>query len=265
MRASLFVIALLVAGSPALGQVKDLTPHKGVYDLVLDRGNAVRGVEDVKGRIVFEAGGSACEGYTATFRQVVRMTGSEMPERLTDVRSTSFEEPGGKNFRFVIEKFLNGQPDGRTEGKTADGKVRLTRPKPGDVALPADITFPAHHTLALIAAAKAGDTTHTTKTYDGSDEGRAIYDTTTVIGKPIRADVADDAPDAAQTKALNGITRWPIIISYFKYGSDEMNPVYTMSMELYENGVARALRLDYGTLALKGTLSSLEMGKLPKC
>lgn len=271
MRALPSLIAIIATGLPMsvlpmAAQALEIAPHKGVYDLVLDRGNAVRGVEDIKGRIVFEGGGSLCDGYTATFRQVVRMTGSEMPERLTDVRSTSFEEPGGKSFRFVIEKFINGQPDGKTEGKTAgDGQVKLTRPKPEDVALPAGVTFPTHHTRALIEAAMAGDSTHTTKTYDGSDEGRAIYDTTSVIGKPIRADVAADAPDAAQVKSLSGLTRWPVIISYFKHGTGDMNPAYTMSMELYENGVARALRLDYGTLALKGTLSALELGKMPKC
>lgn len=263
MRLVAFASACFILSPAALAL--ELQPHKGVYDLALDRSNAVRGIEDVKGRIVFEGGGSVCDGYTTTFRQVVRMSGSEVPERLTDVRSTSFEESGGKGFRFVIEKFLNGQPDGRAEGRTDGQIVKITRPKAGETALPNGVTFPNHHTRALIAAAQAGESTYTTTTYDGSDEGRSVYDTTAVIGKPIRADVAADAADAAFLKPLAGMTRWPVIISYFKAGSGDMNPVYTMSMELYENGVARALRLDYGAIALKGTLSALEIGKMPKC
>ena len=263
MRSFAFAAFLFLHAGGA--QALELLPHKGVYDLALDRSSGVRGIEDVRGRIVFEGGGSVCEGYTTTFRQVVRMAGSEMPERLTDVRSTSYEEPGGKGFRFVIEKFLNSQPDGRSEGRTDGQTVKITMPKPGEVPLPEGVSFPNHHTRALIAAAQAGETTHVTRTYDGSDEGRSIYDTTAVIGRAIRADVFADAPDAAQVKPLSGMTRWPVVISYFKAGSGDMNPVYTMSMELYENGVARALRLDYGTLALIGTLTTLELGKMPKC
>ncbi|MGL4324605.1 MAG: cell envelope integrity EipB family protein [Beijerinckiaceae bacterium] len=263
--------ALLSLGllSSAQGAAAEVVPHKALYDLTLLRANSVRGVEDVKGRIAFEGGGSACEGYTATFRQVLRMSGSEMETRLTDVRSTTFEEPGGRNFRFVIDKFLNGKEDGRAEGRTVTGNsgsvVRIAKPKANEVALPADISFPTHHTKALIEAAKAGATTHTTKTYDGSDDGRAIYETTAVIGKAIYADVAADAADAAMVKPMSGMARWPMVISYFKAGSADMNPAYTMTMELYENGVARGLRLDYGALALKGDLVTLELGKMPKC
>ncbi|MGL4496582.1 MAG: cell envelope integrity EipB family protein [Beijerinckiaceae bacterium] len=259
----------LIAASAAQAAPVELLPHRAVYDLSLSRTTPVRGIEGARGRIVYEGGGSACEGYTSSFRQVVQMEGSEIGTRLTDVRSTTFEEPGGKGFRFVIDRMLPGEPPGRTEGKTGTGgeaaTVRLSKPKPGTVALPQGVTFPANHTRVLIEAAKAGDTTHTVKTYDGSDEGQAIYETTTIIGRAIRADVAAEAGDAGLLKSMSGMARWPMVISYFKAGSADMNPVYTMTMELYENGVARALRLDYGGLALDGKLAGLELGKMPKC
>ena len=48
-------------------------------------------------------------------------------------------------------------------------------------------------------------------------------------------------------------------ISYFLVGSGDQTPSYTISFELYENGVSRALKLDYGDFALRGDLQSLEM------
>ena len=42
-------------------------------------------------------------------------------------------------------------------------------------------------------------------------------------------------------------------------------PVYTISFELYENGISRALRLDYGDFALKGDLKSLDVQAPSPC
>ena len=53
-------------------------------------------------------------------------------------------------------------------------------------------------------------------------------------------------------------------ISYFRRPSDQ-TPVYTISFELYENGVSRALKLDYGDFALKGELASLELLPYSAC
>ncbi len=48
-------------------------------------------------------------------------------------------------------------------------------------------------------------------------------------------------------------------MSYFKVGSGETTPSYTISFELYENGVTGAVRLDYGSFALRGTLTRLDL------
>jgi hypothetical protein len=38
-----------------------------------------------------------------------------------------------------------------------------------------------------------------------------------------------------------------------------------LGFELYENGISRALRLDYGGFALRGELSALELLKATPC
>ena len=54
-------------------------------------------------------------------------------------------------------------------------------------------------------------------------------------------------------------------VSYFKVGSGESTPAYTVSFELYENGVTGAIRLDYGSFALRGTLTRLDLLPASEC
>ena len=52
--------------------------------------------------------------------------------------------------------------------------------------------------------------------------------------------------------------RWPVTISYFDKGktdnSGEQTPAYTIGFELYENGISRALTLDYNDFVVDGKL-----------
>ena len=54
--------------------------------------------------------------------------------------------------------------------------------------------------------------------------------------------------------ALNNIRRWPVAISYFELGKKDGQPIYVLSFDLYENGVSRALKLDYGDFVLRGDM-----------
>ena len=58
-------------------------------------------------------------------------------------------------------------------------------------------------------------------------------------------------------------------ISYFDHAatekSGEQTPVYAITFELYENGVSRALLLDYGDFVLTGEMTSLEMKDVKPC
>ena len=57
--------------------------------------------------------------------------------------------------------------------------------------------------------------------------------------------------------------RWPVTISYFDKSksqeSSEQTPAYAIGFELYENGISRALTLDYNDFVVTGKLSSLEI------
>jgi hypothetical protein len=50
-----------------------------------------------------------------------------------------------------------------------------------------------------------------------------------------------------------------MMVSYYTLEGDSETPEYQVSFNMYENGVATGLILDYGDFALKGTLMELKM------
>ena len=115
---------------------------------------------------------------------------------------------------------------------------------------------------AVIKAAREGKSTFNVRLYDGANTGKEVYDTLSVIGRKI-ATPATEAP--LRRPEFEKLTRWPVTISYFKVGSGETTPAYTVSFELYENGVTGAIRLDYGSFALRGTLTRLDLLPASDC
>ena len=75
----------------------------------------------------------------------------------------------------------------------------------------------------------------------------------------------------AKTPELATLKRWPVTISYFEQKDEkaeqtgEQTPVYAITFELFENGISRALVLDYNDFTITGELSSLEMKKEKPC
>jgi hypothetical protein len=271
---------MVLAGSLALAEAPSaapavkadvLAPHRAVYDLKMLKTRGTGRVEDVRGRILYDFSGSACAGYELQFRQVSELSSGEGKTALSDLRSTTWEDGVAKKFRFNSENRLNDHTldtvNGQAERRDKAVAVKLTKPKSKSVSLPADLVFPTEHMRRIIEAAQAGKILLELVVYDGSESGEKLYDTLTVIGKKIKP--GDKPPDdaAAKEPALAKLARWPATISYFEKKNDgkheEQTPVYAISFELYENGVSRALVLDYADFTIGGTMTSLEM-KTPK-
>jgi hypothetical protein len=88
-----------------------------------------------------------------------------------------------------------------------------------------------------------------------------------VIGRAIAPDEKKPNDASAGLPALASMTRWPVRISYFdrgKAGGENM-PVYSIGFEMYENGIARSLSLDYGDFVVAGDMSQLEMKEAKSC
>ena len=252
------------AQAPSTGRVV-LSPHRAVYDLALDTTKPSRNIDAARGRIAFDFTGDACDGYALSFRQVTELNSSEAGPRTIDARTTSFEAGDGASYRFKTESTSGGAPDvvdGTAQKSGAGYEVKLRAPKAETHREPSDALFPNAQMKAVIEAAKAGKSTLSVRLYDGANTGKDVYDTLSVIGKKIESRPSE-AP--LQTAAFEKMARWPVTISYFKVGSGETTPSYTISFELWENGVTGAVRLDYGAFALRGTLTRLDLLPAADC
>ena len=84
-----------------------LAPHRAVYDLALGRARDASQVAAVRGRILYDFDGNACEGYTLKFRQVSELDSGEGKVSTSDLRSTTWEGGDAKSFKFTSENFLD--------------------------------------------------------------------------------------------------------------------------------------------------------------
>jgi hypothetical protein len=255
--------AALTAGS-------ELAAHRAVYELKLASSRGKSAVS-ARGRILYDFSGSACEGYKLEFRQVSELDNGEGKVTLSDLRSNTWEDAAGSKYEFNSQNYLNERlidaVDGRAERQSDAIGVTLTKPKEGKVNLEATIVFPTEHVRRIIDAAREGKSVLEFPVYDGSETGEKVYNTLTVIGRAIAPDERVPTDAAAGQQALVGLKRWPVTVSYFdKAGkSGEQVPVYSISFELYENGISRALVLDYNEFSISGELKTLEIKDSKPC
>ena len=270
---SIALFAAIIAGAPqfAASQSGEVTlvPHLAVYDLKLLQSRGKRPIESVRGRILYDFSGSSCEGYTLQFRQVSQIDTGEGKILMSDLRAATWEEGAAKSFRFNSQNFVDDKladtVDGKAERRPAEVDVSLTKPADKTFSLEAGLIFPTEHMRRIIEAARAGKSVLELAVYDGSETGEKVYDTLTVIGRPIAPDASK--PAGAADAALADLQRWPVSISYFeraKKGGEQI-PVYSIGFELYDNGISRALSLDYGDFVIAGEMTQLDVKMAAPC
>ena len=91
-----------------------------------------------------------------------------------------------------------------------------------------------------------------------------------MIVQPIPGDRTIATPDpSTASDVMKSLTRWPVTVSYYdreaKAKEGEQTPVYAMSFELYENGVSRALVLDYNDFVISGALGKFDVKDSKPC
>jgi len=268
------LLALGLGGTATAGAPTPFLSHQALYELSLLKARGNASVNSVRGRILYNFSGSACEGYSSDFRQVSELDSGEGKNTLSDLRSTSWEDGQAKSYRFKIETKMNdGEPssvDGIAEREGDHVTVKLKRPVTKTFNLDGSTVFPTEQIHKIIAAAREGKSVLELAVYDGSDNGEKVYNTLTVIGQPIAGTGAVSAPDpSTAAEAMKPLTRWPVTVSYYdrdaKANSGEQTPVYAMSFELYENGVSRALVLDYNDFVIAGALGKFDVKDSKPC
>jgi len=249
-------------------------PHQALYELSLAKSRGSNSINSARGRILYNFTGSACEGYTSEFRQVSELDSGEGKVTLSDLRSTSWEDGAGKSYRFKIESRMNDTDSSPVDGvaeRTGDHvTVKLKQPVSKTFTLDGSTVFPTEQIERIIAAAREGKSVLELTVYDGSDNGEKVYNTLSVIGQPIPGDRNVAAPDpSTASDVMKSLTRWPVTVSYYdrdaRAKDGEQTPVYAMSFELYENGVSRALVLDYNDFVISGAMGKFDVKDAKPC
>jgi hypothetical protein len=271
------VVAAALAGSLGLRHATALTPagelasHRAVYELKLAQTRGNSAAVSARGRILYDFSGNACDGYALQFRQVSELDNGEGKVTLSDLRSTTWEDGAAKKFIYKSQNYLNetlvDTVDGQAERQSDKVTVSLVKPADKKFDLEAAMAFPTDHMRRIIEAARADNNILEVPIYDGSDKGEKVYNTLTVIGRVIAPSERVPTDAAAGKAELAGLKRWPVTVSYFDKNAKpgDQPPIYSIKFELYENGVSRALMLDYNDFAISGELTSIEIRDSKPC
>ena len=123
-----------------------LAPHRAIYDLKLVKSRGSRGIEAVRGRILYDFSGNACDGYELQFRQVSELDSGEGKTALSDLRSTTWEDGNAKTFRFNSNNRLDDKQtdavDGHADRNAKTVAVSLSKPKEKNFTVPETAVFP---------------------------------------------------------------------------------------------------------------------------
>ncbi len=274
MKGRIALTAIALASGMAGAQAEaalPLAPHRAAYEISLvdnysaQHANSQTPVS-ASGLIAYEFSGSRCEGYASNFRQYTELQRSEGDPVSSDIHAITFEDGDAKRMRFQIDSRMEGGDGPAVVGSAsrADGgdtTVALSKPDAATLDIGKDILFPTEHIERIIAQAKNGGGTMQARVYDGSDSGKKVFQTLTVIGK----EATSPSPEASFADALAKTRRWPVTVSYFDEKARDAPPEYVLSFDLYENGVSGTLTLDYGAFALKAKLTRLELTPLSAC
>ena len=263
---------------PAVGQVAPAQPphlatHRAVYRLTLGDTGPGSNVTDIRGQLVYDFQGSACQGYTLNTRLITEVIDRDGKPSVSDIRSESWEDASGEHFRFQTSQYADGKLAESTKGTARrvphhpdNVAVRLEKPQRTGLTLTGNILFPTQHSLTLLKAALAGQTRVQADIYDGSEKGTKMYETSSLIGAPLELSANSQLPAIKNSGALDSIPSWPIVVSYYEQTPKKDGlPAYEISFRMYANGVSRKLKLDYGTFSLDGELASIEFLETKPC
>ena len=259
--AGLFFAGSVLSSSSALA-ASGLMPHRAVYAMELIGSADGSDIASVKGRLVLEWQGSACEGFVTSQRIVNRMGSKQGNDFVSDFRVNSWESATGDAFTFSMVHYINGNVAEEIAGEAERGSVAFSKPEPASIALPGGALFPTEHIKQMLDAAQAGKKIMSADLFDGSDTEH-YFKTTTFIGSGGTGAPADD--EAEPGASLEGVRYWPLQISYFDPADISGLPDFEISSRFYENGVSTGLVMDYGDLAIGARLISLEALPVPDC
>lgn len=235
-----------------------LAAHRALYTLTLDTSGNGTGSDVIgaSGRMGYDVI-DACDGW-ATHQQLDMMVINSDGQNIHMISDyTTWEAKDGLSFRFhtrqTTDDAVTSQIDGdaKVDGSGGPGTAHYTSPKDTTKSLPQGTLFPMAHTAALLAAARAGKKFIALPLFDGTSEEGA-EDTSVVV-------LNTKPPEATPYPLLSALASARVHLAFFERTPSAITPDYEVSMRYWENGVADALRMDFGDFVMDAKLSDLKV------
>lgn len=247
-----------------------LKPHRAVYDVKLDKASERSGIASMKGRIVYEMSGNACDGISVRYRFVADVNANGKIIK-TDQQSASFENSNGKEYSFFVRSEVNERLDKELRGVALAANngltVNLSSPNEREVKLQ-EAVFSSAHLVKVLKAAAQGTTFFKQDVFDAGDDADKVLKTTNIIGKKTVTKDLIGGEKLEAIKAISSSKAWPVNIGYFgkvATKSSEQVAEYEISFLLYDGGISRNLSMRYPEYSITGSLVSLEMLEVAEC
>jgi len=259
--AALGAVAALLLAVAGSAQAARLVPHRAFYTLSLDQNRPGSGIVDVIGAMSYSLE-DGCSVWLLEQRIDMRRE-LEQGAVTTSIAFTSWESKDGLRYGFRLRTYNDGQlssetkGEARLEGRGRGGRVRYTEPERRSLDLGSGTYFPMAHLAAVIDRALAGQSQFVARLFDGGDDdGPYVVSALTGVRK---------VPAATKPALPHAEAMWPVQMAFFPATSLGDVPTYEIRLDLYDNGIAGAISLDYGEFVLGSEMRMFEALPRPRC
>lgn len=239
-----------------------LVPHIAEYRFKMTRADQNSAVIDATGALGYRFE-KMCDGWVTEMQQIMVLQGVEGRAINSAYSMTQWENFDASHYRFRMRDYLDGTKVDEIIGDAvrADDVVTVTYELPVEVVeeLPGDVLFPTQHSALLLERARAGVKFANDLMFDGSGD---------VPTNRVAAVISDSKKAENEADDPDGIAQTPfhrMSLAYYPLGDAENGPSTEMAVDFGENGIAHALRFDYGEFSVIGTLDKVSALPLPDC
>ena len=249
----------------------DLTPHRAHYNMSLasaERGSSVNGAS---GSMVYSFWDN-CDSWAAETNVRLKLIHADNGGIETNWSFASWEAKDGKSFRFHVRHRRDGLLVESLKGTVrrahaVDAADALfSAPKDKVITLPAGTLFPTRHLIDLISAGKEGRSIFRRTVFDGTSLDNP-YEINAIISR-------DGAVGSKQVNAAQQLFREAgleseavrhVRMAFFSAGSKNPEPEFELGVDYRRDGIARAIRQDFGDFVVDLTLESIGTLAGPEC
>ena len=239
-----------------------VVPHVAEYHFKMSHAEPGSSIVDASGVLGYRFE-KVCDGWVTEMQQIMILQGAEGTPVNSAYSITQWEDFVGSEYRFRMSDYLDGTKVDEIVGKAVrqNDMVKVTYEIPVEVEeeLPADAMFPTQHSLVLLKRAQDGEKFANDLVFDGSGDTPTNRVAVVISDRKDAANAADD-PDAIAQSPFHRMS-----LAFYPIGAAENGPTTEMAVDFAENGVAHAMRFDYGEFEVFGTLDKVTRLPMPDC